>query len=66
MNFEDVRLLRLKMRVSQWRLSRATGIPQSKISLFERGDIDLKPVDIESICQALGMGPELNRVTLKG
>lgn|GEM_PF-2983372 len=54
MDSEDVRPLRLEMRVSQWRLSRATGIPQSKISLYERGDIDLDDSDVNTILEALG------------
>ena len=57
MNSEDLRLARLKRRMSQWALAQATGIGQSRISLFECGYVKLTAGELASISDVLGLAP---------
>jgi len=58
---EQIRLERIKRRVSQWQLAQATGIGQSRISLFECGYIKLTAGELASISDALGLEPLSDR-----
>lgn len=51
------RMRRLKMRMSQWRLAQLSGVPQSRISLFENGLVKLRDIDVARIRDVLGMRP---------
>ena len=53
---EQLRLERIKKRISQWQLAQATGIGQSRISLFECGYIKLTAGELASISDVLGFG----------
>jgi len=52
-----LKLLRLRLDISQYELSASTGISQSRISLFENGLIKLSPVELESMRLALTNQP---------
>jgi len=52
---EQIRLERIKRRISQWQLAQATGIGQSRISLFENGFVKLRAEELGSIRRALGL-----------
>ena len=48
-----LRMIRAEKEMSQWSLSKETGIHQSKISLFERGFITPNDEEKEGIAKAL-------------
>lgn len=52
---EQLRIERLKRRMTQWELTKQTGIKPARISLFENGYIDLEDFEIDKIKQALGI-----------
>ena len=54
-NFNRLRLERLKRRISQWDVAKATGIHPTIISKFESGNITLSEGQIIKIREALGI-----------
>jgi len=53
-----LREIRVIKRLSQWVLAKETGVPQSKISLFENNLICLRVDELEKIAAALGVPVE--------
>jgi transcriptional regulator with XRE-family HTH domain len=51
----DLRTLRAQEKITQWELRKRTEIPQSKISLFEQGHIELTADEKKKIADALGV-----------
>ncbi len=51
------RLKRVRLGLTQYDLWRETGIPQSRISLLERGFYELKPDEDERLRSVLKMRP---------
>lgn len=64
MSSEDLRLERVRRRMSQWALAQATGIGQSRISLFECGHIKLNAGELASIRDVLGLEPLPDRTAV--
>ena len=50
---DELRLERLKLKMSQFTLSRLTGIPASSISKFENGWIEFSEEKIQKVKSAL-------------
>jgi hypothetical protein len=50
----DLRTARFLKRKSQWELQAATGVPQSRISLIERGLIKARPDERLRLSRELG------------
>jgi ribosome-binding protein aMBF1 (putative translation factor) len=51
----DLVIARAKKRVTQWDLNWETGIPQSRVSLIERGYVVPTQKEKEMIANALGL-----------
>ena len=49
----SLRTVRFFKKMSQWDIAKITGIPQSKVSLIERGYIKPKEQEIEKFVKAL-------------
>jgi len=52
---KNIRLLRVASRMSQWELSKLSGIPQSKISLYENDLIDLSDEERKRLHEAIDL-----------
>ena len=52
---QNIRIIRVLQRISQWELARITGVAQSKISLFENGYMHPKFEELQKIATALGV-----------
>jgi predicted transcriptional regulator len=58
MTMNKLKEIRTAKGISQWKLAKDTNVPQSKISLFENGLIDLSKSEIERISDFFNMVPE--------
>ncbi len=50
-----LRAIRRERGVTQVELSERTGLPQSLISKYERGERQVEFVEVEVVCEAMGM-----------
>ena len=57
MTQEVLRLERFLKKVTQAKISKATGIPQATLSRIERGERAAKPAEQKAIARALGLSP---------
>jgi transcriptional regulator with XRE-family HTH domain len=55
---EKLREVRVLRRITQYDLTKATQIPQCKISLIERGYVEPKDDEKKKLAKALGIKPE--------
>jgi len=53
-----LRIIRTIKNITQWDLTDATGIPNYRISLFEKGRIAPNPDELAAISKALGVTPD--------
>ena len=58
MENEKLRIARLVKRITQYDLTKATEIPQCKISLIERGYVQPREDEKKKLAKALGVKPE--------
>ncbi len=53
-----LRIIRTIKNITQWDLTEATGIPNYRISLFEKGRIAPNPDELAALAKALGVTPD--------